>query len=352
MCEEDARAQAGEALLGAPSGCAQHETIAWAWDNAVQYSFSLLTCQRVGFVTRDRSISAGVEHTIRTRTHVNPMRWSCRLRWWCVCWAVIVGAAQPGDSSQWVPHWHPRARRNSRPPSALRGPGLVDSAVLLHSHVAPGKPFLPQVPWNSTGRTGRIYLWLLLPSRDNPAASQTDAARAGGALYDGQWRAVASAALHTLALDDDGMVWSWGSQEEHSDTADGVRYGRHVHADGTRAELGRPAWSTNLTATQAGFFATPRRVSGLPERTVIGVAAGRYHSLAVDNAGVVYSWGMDVWGQLGAPPPPRDVLVGARAAERRHPTDREGGIADPADTSRSNLAAALGLRLRRRLSKP
>jgi hypothetical protein len=42
-----------------------------------------------------------------------------------------------------------------------------------------------------------------------------------------------------------------------------------------------------------------------------------------------------------------------RAAERRHPTGRERmGLTHPADTSRSNLAAALALLSRWRLSKP
>ena len=40
------------------------------------------------------------------------------------------------------------------------------------------------------------------------------------------------------------------------------------------------------------------RVAGLPR--VTAVAAGRYHSLAADERGRVWTWGLDACGQAGA----------------------------------------------------
>jgi hypothetical protein len=34
-------------------------------------------------------------------------------------------------------------------------------------------------------------------------------------------------------------------------------------------------------------------------KAVVGVAAGRYHSVALTSDGRVYSWGLNDWGQLG-----------------------------------------------------
>lgn len=43
------------------------------------------------------------------------------------------------------------------------------------------------------------------------------------------------------------------------------------------------------------------RVAGLPR--VAAVAAGRYHSLAVDGRGCVWTWGLDACGRAGGGAP-------------------------------------------------
>lgn len=244
---------------------------------------------------------------------------------WCLCWAVATGAAQSGGRSQWVPEWHPRSRRHTGV-GALRGPGLVDSAVLprmaiSHYHATDQPPRAA----NRTPSPGRLWRWEVDPSRDNPAGQAhsgqaRSASRMGGALYTEQFLTVASAAVHTLALDAKGVVWSWGGQE-HSETADGVLYGRPHQAEETRAELGRSVSS----ATNLGWV-NPRVVDGLPTKGIVGVAAGRYHSLAVDTTGGVWSWGMDVWGQLGRD---RGITTEAEAAPPPPPPPGGNHVANP-----------------------
>ncbi len=74
---------------------------------------------------------------------------------------------------------------------------------------------------------------------------------------------------HSLALKNDGTVWAWGRDN----------YG----------QLGDNASLTNQP--------TPVQVSGLTG--IIYIAAGYGHSLAVKNDGTVWSWGWDAMGQLG-----------------------------------------------------
>ncbi|WP_428564642.1 MAG: hypothetical protein ACP59X_02605 [Solidesulfovibrio sp. DCME] len=79
---------------------------------------------------------------------------------------------------------------------------------------------------------------------------------------------VAAGQRHSLALKNDGTVWSWG---ENSNGQLG---------DGTRTDR-----------------LTPIQVSGLTG--VVALAAGCQHSLAVKNDGTVWAWGDNTHGQLG-----------------------------------------------------
>lgn len=83
---------------------------------------------------------------------------------------------------------------------------------------------------------------------------------------------VAAGAMHSLALDASGSVWAWGLND----------YG----------ELGLGA------LLQPGESAHhPYKVPKL--RDAIAIAAGTYHSLAVDAGGAVWAWGNNEKGQLG-----------------------------------------------------
>jgi alpha-tubulin suppressor-like RCC1 family protein len=79
---------------------------------------------------------------------------------------------------------------------------------------------------------------------------------------------IAAGGYHTLALRNDGTVWSWG-------------YGKY-------GQLGNGSTNMAVNAVQ---------VSGLTG--VVGLAAGEYHSLALKSNGTVWGWGMNNQGQLG-----------------------------------------------------
>lgn len=79
-----------------------------------------------------------------------------------------------------------------------------------------------------------------------------------------------------LALEDDGQVWAWGRND------DGQL--------GVAAGSGRDRVERN---------AVPQRVKALTGTRVVAVACGRTHSVALDSAGQVYSWGSGDDGVLG-----------------------------------------------------
>ena len=81
--------------------------------------------------------------------------------------------------------------------------------------------------------------------------------------------AIAAGSGHSLALKNDGTVWAWGANY----------YG----------ELG------DGTTTQR---TTPVQVTGL-SGTVVAIAAGSNHSLALKSDGTVWAWGWNYYGQLG-----------------------------------------------------
>ncbi len=82
--------------------------------------------------------------------------------------------------------------------------------------------------------------------------------------------AVAAGYEHSLALKGDGTLWAWG-----------------------RNNAGQLGDATTLTRN------VPVQVSPLFSGDVSAIAAGQYHSLALTNAGAVWSWGSNYLGQLG-----------------------------------------------------
>jgi alpha-tubulin suppressor-like RCC1 family protein len=83
-------------------------------------------------------------------------------------------------------------------------------------------------------------------------------------------RSVSAGAAHALALTESGKVYAWG-----------------LNSSG-QLGLGH---TTNIN--------TPTPVSALNGKKIISIAAGDNHSLAMDDAFIVYSWGLNSSGQLG-----------------------------------------------------
>lgn len=81
---------------------------------------------------------------------------------------------------------------------------------------------------------------------------------------------VASRACHNLAVDDFGAVWSWGHGAE----------GRLGHGDEQDQAI-------------------PQPIDALRNVRIHCVAAGDYHSLAIDKEGAIWSWGYAAGGALG-----------------------------------------------------
>lgn len=82
--------------------------------------------------------------------------------------------------------------------------------------------------------------------------------------------AIEAGAGHSLAIDDNGSVWSWGENRQGQ-----------VIGDGT---INKP---------------TPQKLSVPDAVTFADVAAGLGHSLALDSDGNIWSWGTNNKGQLG-----------------------------------------------------
>jgi alpha-tubulin suppressor-like RCC1 family protein len=82
---------------------------------------------------------------------------------------------------------------------------------------------------------------------------------------------VAAGQYHMLFLRPNGTVWAWGSKQ-FGQTGTGV-------------------------GSSSSKDLTPVQVLGLPK--IKAIAAGGYHSLALDENGLVYAWGQNSSGQLG-----------------------------------------------------
>ena len=107
---------------------------------------------------------------------------------------------------------------------------------------------------NSTGQLGRATGEFTKPERVGIAT----------------WKTVAAGSNHTLAINTDGTLWAWG--------------------DNTKGQLG------NGTYASAG---TPTILSSVSEKGWIAVSAGEYHTLALNSAGEIWAWGDNSNGQLG-----------------------------------------------------
>jgi len=88
--------------------------------------------------------------------------------------------------------------------------------------------------------------------------------------------AVAAGGFYSLALKNDGTVWSWG--------------------ENTNGQLGRN--DTDPSPPIAGQVMTDP-LKGIGLTSITRIAAGGSHSLALDNSGAVWAWGYNGYGQLG-----------------------------------------------------
>ena len=130
--------------------------------------------------------------------------------------------------------------------------------------------------------------------------------------------AVKGGLTHSLALGVDGLAWAWGYNNS-GQLGDGTQLLRKVPvrvvglsgagalvaggqhslalANGEAWVWGRGDWGQLGDGTTAAYRVQPTRLSTLSNLVALG--AGAYHSLAIDSAGSVWSWGYNNYSQLG-----------------------------------------------------
>ena len=142
--------------------------------------------------------------------------------------------------------------------------------------------------------------------------------------------AVACGSDHTLALNEDGAVCSWGFDGPWDDGS----WGRLGHG---------PLWVEN--AADNSIYA-PRVIEETRATPMKAISAGSEHCLSLSRGGRLYAWGVGFHGQLGQTPPPHE-LDGTRTWPRPQAVGAAGlvgveGEAVAAGTSHSLLLSTTG----------
>ncbi|KAA5805771.1 S-layer homology domain-containing protein [Thermoanaerobacterium thermosaccharolyticum] len=123
--------------------------------------------------------------------------------------------------------------------------------------------------------------------------------------------AISAGAVHTVALRNDGTVWTWG-RNDYGQLGNGTTKGsslpiqvkgisnvvaisaKGVHTVALRNDGTVWAWGNNDhgqlgNGTTASYSSTPVQVKGISD--VVAISAGDYHTVALKNDGTVWTWG-------------------------------------------------------------
>lgn len=133
---------------------------------------------------------------------------------------------------------------------------------------------------------------------------------------------VAAGAEHTAAVSQDGGLYGWG-WGRYGNLGLGDRADRHVPEKVTSVEGEKMAkvacgWRHTITVNEAGKLftfgwskygqlghgdnrdhLTPSPVASMAEKTILQVSGGWRHSVALDSEGTVFAWGWNKFGQVG-----------------------------------------------------
>lgn len=232
-----------------------------------------------------KRIAAGGYHAVAVHTDGSLWAWG------------LNGSHQVGDGTT--------ETRKTPEPIGSAGKRFVDvSAGRHHSLAIEEGGALWAWGWNLTGQVGDG----MTDNVPTPVVVHSDAV----------FESISAGDLHSLAIDEDGALWSWGwnssgelgvvgSGNVLTPTKTGLRDVRSISA-GTRFSVmtltDGSLWSFGSnTAGQLGtgdtqLVESPTRI-GPPDVLFDEAIAGDEHAFAVDQAGTLWSWGRNEWGQLG-----------------------------------------------------
>ena len=128
-------------------------------------------------------------------------------------------------------------------------------------------------------------------------------------------RVIAASHNHTLALRDDGSLWSWGNNDsgqlgdgsttsrsapmqigtDYVDVASGFSHSIALKTDGSLWAWGGVGGFVLANGQTVSNSLVPVQLG----RNFVAIAAGSSHSLALDADGMLWTWGDNSYGQLG-----------------------------------------------------
>ena len=107
---------------------------------------------------------------------------------------------------------------------------------------------------------------------------------------------VATGYIHSLALKQDGTIWTWGDNS-NGEIGNGLANGIRVK-EPTRVEKGVYTEIIEDTSEDGSIVTTTTKVEK-ELNDIVDIAAGNSYNLAVDAEGKVWAWGYNGYGQLG-----------------------------------------------------